>query len=42
VRDLPLDVSSVRLSAKARRGFDVRAVEVIARGLCDTCVAEGA
>ncbi len=41
VRDLPLDVSSVRLSAKARRGFDVRAVEVIARGLCATCVAEG-
>ena len=41
VRDLPLDVSSVRLSAKARRGFDVRAVEVIARGLCDSCVAEG-
>ena len=41
VRDLPLDVSSVRLSAKSRRGFDVRAVEVIARGLCDTCVAAG-
>ncbi|MCU1459630.1 MAG: hypothetical protein JWL73_3722 [Actinomycetia bacterium] len=41
VRDLPLDVSSVRLSAKARRGFDVRSVEVIARGLCDRCAVAG-
>jgi Fe2+ or Zn2+ uptake regulation protein len=39
VRDVPLDLSGVRLPARYRRGFSVSAVEINFRGLCDECAA---
>lgn len=40
VRDVPLDVSDVRLPARYQRGFSVSAVEINFRGLCDACAAQ--
>ena len=40
VRDVPLDVSDVRLPARYRRGFSVSAVEINFRGLCHECAPQ--
>jgi Fe2+ or Zn2+ uptake regulation protein len=39
VRDVVVDVSTLRLSSGARRGFSVAGVEVQFRGVCDDCAA---
>jgi Fe2+ or Zn2+ uptake regulation protein len=42
VRDVLVDVADVRLSARERRRFAVKAVEVNFRGLCEQCRANQA
>ena len=37
VRDLMLDVADLRIPARYREGFTVEGVEVVFRGLCDSC-----
>lgn len=39
VRDVLVDVASVRIPARERRGFTVDDVEVNFRGVCDECAA---
>jgi len=39
VRDVLLDVADLRVPARYRRDFTVEAVEVVFRGVCDTCAA---
>ena len=39
VRDVLVDVADLRVPARYRRDFSVESVEVVFRGLCDTCAA---
>jgi Fe2+ or Zn2+ uptake regulation protein len=39
VRDVPLDLSDVRVPARLRHGFSVASVEVNFRGLCEGCAS---
>jgi Fur family transcriptional regulator, stress-responsive regulator len=41
VRDVLLDVADLRLPPTERRAFSVDAVEVVFRGVCEPCVADG-
>jgi Fe2+ or Zn2+ uptake regulation protein len=41
VRDVIVDVGSITLPARSRRGFTVADVEVQFRGTCDDCAAQG-
>ena len=42
VRDVLVDVADLRLPARYRRAFQIEAVEVVFRGLCESCVASPA
>ncbi len=39
VRDVLVDVADLRVPSRYRRDFTVDAVEVVFRGVCDTCAA---
>ena len=39
VRDVLVDVADLRVPARYRRDFPIEAVEVVFRGLCDSCTA---
>ena len=39
VRDVLLDIADLRIPARYRREFTVETVEVVFRGVCDTCAA---
>ena len=38
VRDVLVDVADLRVPARYRRDFQIEAVEVVFRGLCESCV----
>jgi len=40
VRDVLLDVADLRIPGRYRREFKVEAVEVVFRGVCDTCATD--
>ena len=40
VRDVLLDVADLRVPARYRREFVVESVEVVFRGVCETCATE--
>jgi Fe2+ or Zn2+ uptake regulation protein len=42
VRDVLVDVADLRVPARYRRDFQIEAVEVVFRGLCESCVASPA
>lgn len=42
VRDVLLDVADLRVPARYRREFRIEAVEVVFRGLCESCAASTA
>ncbi len=42
VRDVLLDIADLRVPSRYRREFTVEAVEVVFRGVCDECLADGA
>ena len=39
VRDVLVDVADLRVPARYRRDFQIEAVEVVFRGLCESCTA---